>query len=195
MFRCKAVVLDLRIVNSRLKYEELRTALSYLEKYYWMIKWDIHSAFHFCDMFGPHTAFLGFSWPESNGVVCYYKLLVLPFGIRTATYWFLPALLLENGEERVKKVIMYLVDGFGCGEGKINVQKFAQDIKTDLILSGFIPKVDKSLWEPVQELTWLGAVLNSIECSISIPQVRTEKLIHFVNELQLLLQKKTLRAC
>ena len=84
---------------------------------------------------------------------------------------------------------MYLDDGFGCGKGKINMQKTAQDI-TDLISSGFVPKADKSLWEPVKELTWFGAVLNSIECSISIPHVRIEKLINSVNDLQLLLQKK-----
>ena len=65
--------------------------------------------------------------------------------------------------------------------------KIAQGIKTDLLLSGFVPKVDESLWEPVQEVAWLGAVLNSRECSISIPQVRIEKLIHSINELQLLL--------
>ena len=53
-----------------------------------MIKWDIHSAFHFCDMFDPHIGFLGFSWPDSNGVVCYHKFLVLPFGIRNAPYCF-----------------------------------------------------------------------------------------------------------
>ena len=162
-----------------------------------MIKWDIHSAFHFCDMFYPHTEFLGFSWPDSNGVVCYYKFLVLPFGIRTAPYCFskLNRPLVGKWKGEGKKVIMHLDDGFDCGKGKINMQIIPQDIKTDLILSGFVPKVDKSLWEPVQELTWLGAVLNSIECSISIPHVRIEKLIHSVNELLFLLQKKTLRAC
>ena len=71
----KRLIMDLRIVNKHIwkqtvKYEDLRTALSYLEKDSWMIKWDIHSAFHFSDMFDAHTEFLRFSWPDSNGVVC-----------------------------------------------------------------------------------------------------------------------------
>ena len=106
-------------------------------------------------MFDPHTEFLGFSWPNNNGVVCYYKFLVLPFGIRTAPYCFskLTRPLVGKWRGEDKKVKIYLDDGFGCGKGKINMQKIAQDIKTNLISSGFVPNVDKSLWEPIQELT------------------------------------------
>ena len=107
----KRLILDLRLVNKHLwkqsvKYEDLRTVLTYLEKDFWMIKFDIHTAFHSCDIFYPHTTFLGFSWPDSDGAVCYYKFLVLPFGIRSAPYLFckITRPLVSNGEERARKL-------------------------------------------------------------------------------------------
>ncbi|MES9971262.1 MAG: reverse transcriptase domain-containing protein, partial [Candidatus Thiodiazotropha sp.] len=193
----KRLILDLREVNRHIwkqtiKYEDLRIALSYIEKDYWMIKWDIHSAYHFIEVYYPHTEFLGFSWPDKDGVVCYYKFLVLAFGLRTAPYLFSKVVrpLVSKWRGEGKKVIMYLDDGFGCGQGKQYMQSVSQDIKNDLLLSGFVPKVDKSLWEPVQEMTWLGAVLNSVECVICIPQTRIDKLVSSVNDLLSLLQKK-----
>jgi hypothetical protein len=61
----KRLILDLREVNVHLwkqsvKYDDLRLALLYLEKGFWMIKFDIHSAYHFIDIFMPHTEYLGF---------------------------------------------------------------------------------------------------------------------------------------
>ena len=88
----KRLILDLRLVNKHLwkqsiKYEDIRIALMHLESESWMIKFDIHSAYHFIDVYIPHTTFLGFSWPDKDGTLCYYTFLVLPFGIRTAPYF------------------------------------------------------------------------------------------------------------
>jgi hypothetical protein len=44
-----------------------------------------------------------------------------------------------------------------------------------LLRSGLVPKAGKSLWEPVQEIEWLGVVLNTIIFSICIPQRRIDK--------------------
>ena len=186
----KRLILDLRLVNKHLwkqsiKYEDIRIALMYLESESWMIKFDIHSAYHFIDVYIPHTTFLGFSWPDKDGTLCYYTFLVLPFGIRTAPYLFTKVTrrLVKKWRGEGKKVVMYLDDGFGCAKGKTNTQCVSEEIKTDLLLSGFVPKVGESQWEPVQELTWLGTDINSLKCSISIPSSRTERLKQSVNEI------------
>ena len=191
----KRLILDLRVVNKHLwkqtvKYEDLRLALTYLEKGSWMIKWDIHTAYHSCEIFYPHTSFLGFSWPDIDGTVCYYKFLVLPFGIRTAPFLFskITRPLISKWRGEGKKVIMFLDDGFGCGVSQEKMEKISNDIKLDLISSGFVPKVDKCIWEPVQELTWLGAVLNAQNGTISIPQRRIDKAIRLVNDVKRLSQ-------
>lgn len=63
--RKKRLILDLRLVNKHLwkqsENEDLRLTLMYLEPGSWMIKFDIHSAYHFVDMYLSHTEFLGFS--------------------------------------------------------------------------------------------------------------------------------------
>ena len=62
----KRLILDLREVNKhlwkeRIKYEDIKVALAFLEKGFYMIKFDITSAFHFFSMADYHTDFLGFS--------------------------------------------------------------------------------------------------------------------------------------
>ena len=37
---------------------------------------------------------------------------------------------------------------------------------SDLLKSGFVPNEDKSQWEPIQIITWLGVILNTIDGSI-----------------------------
>lgn len=88
----KRLILDLRHVNVHLckqavKYEDMKTLLTYLKKDSFMFSFDLHSAYHHVDIFYPHTTFLGFSW-KINGKIRYFKFLVLPFEIRSAPFLF-----------------------------------------------------------------------------------------------------------
>ena len=72
----KRLILDLRNVNKHvwkqsIKYEDLRIAL--------LFKFDLKSAYHFVDIYPPHTKYLGFSWPNEDGVVEYFKSLSHPY--------------------------------------------------------------------------------------------------------------------
>lgn len=67
-----------------MKYEDVRIALMYVQKGCYMMKFDIHSAYHFVDMYLPHTDILGFSWPDKHGNRVFYKFLVLPLGLSSA---------------------------------------------------------------------------------------------------------------
>ena len=58
----------------------------YLKKDSWMIKFEICSAYHFTDIWLPDTEYLTFSFPDKKGVSHYYKVLVLPFGLRVAPF-------------------------------------------------------------------------------------------------------------
>ena len=151
-----------------------------------MIKFDIHSAYHFIDIFYEHTEYLGFSFTGENGNISYYKFLVLPFGLGVAPYLYTkftrPLIAKWRGEG--KKVIMFLDDGFGSASSFDSTVQIASDIKQDLLDSGLIPKVDKSIWVPVQELEWLGAFLNMKEFTISIPSRRIDKARFTLNEIK-----------
>ena len=89
----KRLILDLRWVNKHVwkqsvKYEDLRLALTYVRQGGFMIKFDIHSAYHFVDIFPEHTTYLGFSFPDKDGIICYYKFRVLAFGLGVAPYFY-----------------------------------------------------------------------------------------------------------
>lgn len=187
----KRLILDLRTVNKHvwkqsIKYEDLRLAIMYLEKSGWMIKFDIHSAYHFLDIFYQDTEYLGFSFLNKNGELCYYKFLVLPFGLGVAPYLYTkftrPLIAKWRGEG--KKVIMFLDDGFATDATYASTEIVSNQIKQDLLDSGLIPKVDKSMWVPVQVLEWLGAILNTIDYTVSIPQRRIDKALSTLLEIK-----------
>ena len=79
---------------------------------------------------------------------------------------------------------MYLDDGFGCGATKQKTFDMALEIKQDLILSGFVPKVGKCLWVPVQSLRFLGANIDSREGYLTIPENRIEKTLNTLAEIK-----------
>ena len=178
----RRLILDLRLVSMHIwkqsvKYDDIRIALLYLKQGSWMIKFDIHSAYHFLDIYPPHTQFLGFSWVV-DGVTKFYRFLVLPFGLSSAPYIFtkLTRPLIAKWRGEGKSVLMFL-DGFGTADNFIDTDRIAQEIKFDLLSAGFIPKADKSCWIPTQELQWLGTLLNCLEFYIEIPEKRIKKAL------------------
>ena len=57
-----------------------------------------------------------------------------------------------------KQVIMYLDDGLGIEEDDELCKAVVNQVKCDLINSGFVPKVENSLCKPTKRLIWLGTL-------------------------------------
>ena len=120
-----------------------------------MIKFDIHSAYHFVDIYLPHTEFLGFSWTDADTGKCvFFKFLVLPFGLSSAPYLYtkLNRSLIAKWRGEAKKAIMFLDDGFATCGAYGSTQSLAVDMKQDLLDSGLIMKAGKCIWQPTQRL-------------------------------------------
>ena len=60
----------------------------------------------------------------------------------------------------------------------------ALEIRQDIILSGFVPKLEKCLWIPVQSLQLLGTNIDSKEGHLTIPESRVVKALKFLHEIQ-----------
>ena len=61
----KRLILDLRVVNKHVwkqsvRYDDIEIVLEYFQPECHMFKFDIHSAYHFVDIFYVHTDYLGF---------------------------------------------------------------------------------------------------------------------------------------
>lgn len=195
----KRLILDLRVVNKHVwkqsvKYEDIKVALAFLEKGFYMIKFDITSAYHFVEIFEPHTEFLGFSWADENGNTVYYKFLVLPFGLSSACYIFSKICrpLVNKWRGEGKLVSMFLDDGFACAQEFEKTKNLGQEIKSDLLKSGFVPNATKSVWIPVQVLEYLGVVLDALSGTIYIPVRRILKAKESIADLLLSVKERRL---
>lgn len=78
----KRLIFDKRSVNQHLwkqsvKFEDLNVVLSYLRNGVRLLKFDLTSAYHFIDIYQPHTEFLGFSWPDTNVILNYLNFLLV----------------------------------------------------------------------------------------------------------------------
>ena len=188
----KRLILDLRTVNKHLwkqqiKFEDLKAVLSFWKKDFHLIKFDLTSAYHFVEIYKEHTDYLGFAWPDKNGKINYFKFLQLPFGLSTACYIFtkITRPLVKKWRGEGKLVSMYLDDGISGASDNDKASKVSSEIKNDLLLSGFVPNAEKSIWVPVQILEYLGVVLNSILGIMYIPERRLRKAKDTINELML----------
>ena len=150
-----------------------------------MIKFDLTSAYHFVQIYEPHTKFLGFSWNDKGGNPVYYRFVVMPFGLSSACYLWTklcrPLIKKWRGEGLL--VTMFLDDGLGCSSTYESVLRLSSHIKSDLLRSGFIPNAKKCIWTPVQNMEFLGCDLDTLEGTISVPKRRLSKANSAIKEL------------
>ena len=135
-----------------------------------MIKFDIHSAYHFVVIFPEHTTYLGFLFPDKDGIICFNEFRVLAFGLGVALSFYtkLTRPLIAKWKGEGKKVITFLDDSFGTDYSYEQTVQLALEVKCDLSH----PKSDKCIWDPVQKMDWLGSYLYTHTFSTSISERR-----------------------
>lgn len=173
----KRLILDLRLVNrfiwkEKITFEDWRVALEYFRQDCYCFKFDLSKGYYHLDIFPEHQTFLGFSF---NGK--YYCYTVVPFGLCSAPFIFTKVL-----REMVKywrsygiKIVMFLDDGWGTNDNLRSTLEDSEFVKSSLVQAGFVSNNDKSIWEPVKSLEWIGIWWDSKSYSISIPQRRVDE--------------------
>lgn len=186
----KRLILDLRHVNHHLwkcsvKFEDIRTAMQFIQANYHCFLFDIHSAYHHIDIYEPHTAYLGFAWTFENKVK-FFKFLVLPFGLSSACYIFTKVTrpLIKKWRGEGKLILMYLDDGLGTHQDENICYEMSVQVKQDLIDSGFVPKPEKSTWLPTKTLTFLGYYVDTGKAILKIPDERLKKLFSTIEVVE-----------
>ena len=71
---------------------------------------------------------------------------------------------------------IFLDDGLGGGTSKMKAKINSLTVHADLLKFGFVINEEKSIWEPVQIITWLGTVLDTNQGFISVTKQRISKL-------------------
>ncbi|CAG2220339.1 unnamed protein product [Mytilus edulis] len=186
----KRLILDLRHVNKHLwktsvKFEDIRIAMQFVTNNSFCFQFDIVSAYHHINIFNPHTEFLGFSWKYEN-TVKWYKFLVLPFGLSSACYIFtkITRPLIKKWRGEGKQVLMYLDDGLGTHTNEDICKTVSEQVRQDLIMSGFVPKNEKSKWSPLKNLVFLGYSIDTYQSIVKIPDDRIQKVLKTIEDIE-----------
>ncbi len=58
-------------------------------------------------------------------------------------------------------IAVYLDDGLGAGRNLLSARSNNLTVHSVLLKAGFIINEGKSVWDPVQETTWLGYTINT----------------------------------
>ena len=186
--KCR-LVLNLRVLNQYLrkdhfKYEDLRTAMLMLNRGDYLFKFDLKSGYHHLDVFEPHQCYLGFAW-DLHGEQSYFVFTVLPFGLSSACYAFTKLLrpLVGYWRGQGMRVVLYLDDGIVAAEGLDKANQASGRVRQDLASAGFIANEQKSQWNPVQQLVWLGFELNMQEEQLLILKTKLARLCELLESL------------
>ena len=151
-----------------------------------MISFDLKSGYHHIEIHKNFQKFLGFSWKCSKtNKLKYYVFTVLPFGLSSAPYVFTKCLKPLQKYWRLQgiQLALFLDDGWLIECIYENCLALAKTIRCDLVNSGLICNVDKSVWVPCQIIEWLGIVWNSRDGCISISEKRITNILQFIEEI------------
>ncbi len=185
----KRLILDLSFVNKFLfkqsvKYEDIRTALTFLKKGGFMYQFDLKSGYHHVPICVHHQQYLGFTW-FYKGALTYFTFKVLPFGLSSAPYIFTKVVrpLVKKWRSQGINIVVYLDDGLGYAESLAEAKYHSHVVKSDLINAGFVPNVQKSIWEPVSKTEWLGFQLNLENGMMSLPSRRITSITQGIHSI------------
>ena len=189
----KRLIIDLRHINlfvykQKFRCEDLALAKEVLRPNDYLFKFDLKSGYHHVEIFPPHRKFLSFAWNFDNKFnVRYFQFCVLPFGLSSAPYIFTKLLKPLSSSLRSLGVPIFIFLDDGLGKGSSLIQAKINSLKTRSLLLklGFLPNEEKSVWEPVPSIIWLGYVIDTFEGLIKATPSRIEKFLSVLAELDL----------
>ena len=155
-------------------------AIQIFDKGYHLFKFDLKLWYHHIEIFPAHRKFLTFAWDFVSGSFRYFQFCVLPFGLSSAPFVFTKIFkpLLKSWRSRGIPIAIFLDDGLGGGADPVSAKINSLIVHSDLLKSGFVLNEEKSQWEPMQIITWLGVILNTVDGSITATDEQIAKLSH-----------------
>ncbi|XP_064424706.1 condensin-2 complex subunit D3 [Latimeria chalumnae] len=170
------LILDLRRLNSHLRVEKFRmvslgTLIPSLSQGDWFCALDLKDMYTHIAIRPSHRKFLRFT---VNGR--HYQYRVLPFGLATASRVFTKVLVVVASHlcRQGTFVYPYFDDWLIRGSSKEEAAR-GLSVTTRLLGSfGFVLNLEKSQLCPVQNITFIGAVLDAVQGTAFLPQERVE---------------------
>ena len=146
--------------KQRVKFEDLKVALNFLDAGHFMFLFDIYSGYHHVEIFSPYQCFLGFS-----GIT---RVRLEIFASESFSLTFLQPLISllkifdlfsPTGGNRASILWCILMKGKGRLLHIRLLRIVAQKLKGFLSV-GFFSNSEKSLWVPTPIIDWLGLTID-----------------------------------
>ena len=179
------VIIDLSRLNEFIKKEtfkmdSLEMARDMMRPNAWLASIDLKDAYHSLAMDKEAQRFLVFKW---NGL--YFKFLVLPFGLTIAPRVFTKVLkpVFCSLREQGFSAVAYLDDSFLIEKTQEKCKESVDVLTNSFHRLGFVVNQDKSVLNPVQEIRFLGYILNSLSMTIRPTPCKREKALRMIVDL------------
>ena len=159
--------------------------LTCLYKQPWLVKIDLKSAFLSCPVLPQDSHFLGFTWPNADGVNLAYKFKVLPFGLKTSPRAFdclssaLQYIMINRGAS--PSLIHYLDDFLGVAGSETDALSTLNIMLDTCRAAGFQVQSKKTLG-PARSIEFLGVTVDTVENQLRIPEYRMREISELVRE-------------
>ncbi len=182
------MILDLSDLNKYLEYyhfkmDTLDSAIKLISKDCYMTSIDLRDAYYSIPVAQEDRKFLKFAW---NGQLYQYK--VLPNGLSPAPRLFTKLLkpLFAKLRSMGHCIIGYIDDSLIVSPTKMEAEQAVNHAAEMLSGLGFVIHPEKSIFEPTQEIEFLGFIINSHNMIVSLSQ---EKRLDIQNRCKELLRK------
>ena len=182
------LILDLRHVNQfvikqKIKFDDWKVMEHFLTPQGYLFSFDIKQGYHHIEMAPDSVEYLGFSW-NFNGEVRFFVFLVLPFGLTSAPFIFTKIIrvLIKYWRGQGVKICCFIDDGCGAGEDQVRALEHSELVQDTLVKAGFLTN-DKSVWEPTQELTWIGYTVDLHKGIFRVADKRVTSLMRSIHNI------------
>ena len=136
------------------------------------------------NIFQPHQTFLGFPWAAHNET--HYNIFtVLSFSLSVAPYIFTKINRPLVAWWRASNIFaaVFLDDGWAIADNYDSAKAMTNRVHSDIGRLGFIRNQEKSAWEPIQFLPWIGLVWDSFRDTISITLARVQSTVCHISRI------------
>ena len=133
-----------------------------------MISFDIKQGYHHIPIHPLCHSFLGFACEDHTGVTRYFRFVVLPFGLTSATYIFTKIFrqFIKAWRAQGLHTVVYIDDGIDAEPSFEEAAQTSATIQKDLVLSGWVPHATKSVWVPTRITPWLGNIWDLVAFTV-----------------------------
>ena len=113
------------------------------------------------------------------------NIFSLPFGLSSAPYIFTKLLkpIVKKWRSQGNSIVIFLDDGLGAGRTYTLAKIFSLQAHADLLKFGFLPNESKCEWDPIQEITWLGVVINTLNCTLHLTAKRVNSILTDIDNI------------